>query len=117
MNNTKTKNFHNHCDYLEKLCEKTNTEYHKYDVGFSIYPDGYSNTNDKNYFLIMIKIKKCGNKIGIINHKDCSEEELLKHLTDFKNGIINDDFCLNNITDYRSDDDNYDDFIYVEGVQ
>ncbi len=55
------KNFQEHCDYLTKLCEKTNTKYHKYDVGLAIYPDGYGDIDNKNYFLIMIEIKNYGN--------------------------------------------------------
>lgn len=40
------KNFQEHCDYLTILCEKTKTKYHKYDVGFSIYPDGYGDNRN-----------------------------------------------------------------------
>lgn len=105
------KNFKTHLTYLKNICEKVNIDYKSYEYGFVIYPDGYGDEQNKNYFLLMINQENHFEKLVPIRYKDCSDEELITYLIEFKNGIINNDFCLNNIVNYT--DSIEEDFEYV----
>lgn len=97
-------NFNQHCDYLGKICKEHNIDYKRYDLGFVVYPDGYTdNIIDKQYFLELITINDFTDKNGDVHYKHCSKDELINYLIDFKNGIINQEFCLDNVTKIKQD--------------
>ena len=91
------KNFQEHSNYLKNICENININFKNQQNNFIIYPDKYdSEKRGYNYFLIMIERENYKYDFGTIQYQNCLEEELIKSLIDFKNGIVNNQFCLNN---------------------
>lgn len=91
------KNFQEHTNYLKNICETNNINFKNQTNNFIIYPDKYNpEERGYNYLLIMIERENHQYDFGTIQYKDCSRQELVKHLIDFKNGIVDNQFCLNN---------------------
>lgn len=108
------KDYENYYNLVNKICEENNINIFRGDLGVVIYPDGYGEIQSKKYFLEILKLKKVGDKTATLKCKDSTEVELKNFLIEFKNGVINNKFCLNNVVDYSKDED---DFIYIESEE
>lgn len=95
-NKYESTNFDNYCDKLKNICEEIEVTYKKWDLGFTIYPDGYNKDKSDFYFTLIDK-ENFDYEFGFIYHKKCSDEELKNYLKEFKNGVINKDFSNDNV--------------------